>query len=573
MTRKQMLTSALAVAVSTAAAACEGDEASPGPSSAAPLAAGEAQATADGAITAADLAAAERIAGITFTDEQRAAILSNVRGLPKAFEAIRSKPIPYTAEPPTHFVPLGGGSKPGAKVRAVVISSNPVARKGLSEEQLAFLSVRQLSALVKSRQLSPVELTRLYLDRLKQYGDKLLCVITLMEEQALRQAKRCESEIAAGHYRGPLHGIPYGIKDLFATKGVPTTWGAEPYVHQVFDYNARVVDRLEEAGAILLAKLSMGALAMDDHWQNGKTKNPWNPKEGSSGSSAGSASATAAGLVGFSIGTETLGSIMSPSHRCRVTGLRPTYGRVSRYGAMGLSYTMDKVGPICREVEDCALVFAAICGPDPNDETTVARSFTWRPRLDFKALKVGCLINPSASLKDTSRIDKEPFVQELRSRGALVRPVKFTPAPQALFTILEVESASAFDALTRSADLDTIKSSAWPNIFRTNRFVPAVEYLQCQRLRSLAMRQFEQEFGDLDMFLANGVGGYSLTLTNSTGHPQVLIPYGTNPAGQNASMTLIGRLYQEDRLLSVAKTLQDSCKFTYQYARPDLSKL
>jgi len=563
-----MLTSALAVAVSSVAAASQGEEAAVQPAPAA-----EPQEAAEGAITAADLAAAERIQGISLTDEQRAAILSNVRGLPKAFEAMRSKPIPYTAEPPTHFVPLGGGSRAGAKVRAVVSAAGPIERKKLSDEQIAFLSVRQLSSLVKKRQISPVELTRLYLDRLKQYGDKLLCVITLMEEQAIRQAKRCESEIAAGHYRGPLHGIPYGIKDLFATKGVPTTWGAEPYVHQVFNYNARVVDRLEEAGAILLAKLSMGALAMDDHWQNGKTKNPWNPQEGSSGSSAGSASATAAGLVGFSIGTETLGSIMSPSHRCRVTGLRPTYGRVSRYGAMGLSYTMDKIGPICREVEDCALVFAAICGQDPNDETTVARSFSWRPRLDYKTLKVGYLLNPNASLKDTAQMDKEPFVQELRNRGALVRPVKFTPAPQALFTILEVEAASAFDALTRSADLDTIKSSAWPNIFRTNRFVPAVEYLQAQRLRSLAMQKFEQELGDLDMFLAYGIGGYSLTLTNSTGHPQVLIPYGTNSAGQNYSITLVGRTYQEDRLLSVAKTLQDATKFTYQYARPDLSKV
>jgi Asp-tRNA(Asn)/Glu-tRNA(Gln) amidotransferase A subunit family amidase len=572
MTRKQMLTSALAAAVSSATAAAEGEEAPKESTIEAAADSAEAQ-TPEGEISLADMAAAERIAGISFTDAQRAAILGNVRGLPKAFEAIRAKPIPYTVEPPTHFVPLGGGSIAGARVRAVVSGSSQLDRSKLTEEQIAYLPVRQLSALIKSRQISPVELTRLYLDRLKRYGDALLCVITLMEEQALRQANRCESEIAAGKYRGPLHGIPYGIKDLFATKGVPTTWGAEPYVHQMFDYNATVVNRLEDAGAILLAKLSMGALAMDDHWQRGKTKNPWNPTEGSSGSSAGSASATAAGLVGFAIGTETLGSIMSPSHRCRVTGLRPTYGRVSRYGAMGLSYTMDKVGPICREVEDCALVFAAICGPDPNDETAVSRPFTWRPRTDYHALKIGYLVNPSASLKDTSRMDKEPFVQELRSRGAAVRPVKFTPAPQALFSILEVESASAFDALTRSADLDTIQQSAWPNTFRTNRFVPAVEYLQAQRLRSLAMRQFEQELGDLDVILTNGIGGYALALTNSTGHPQILIPYGTNPAGQNSSMTLIGRLYQEDRLLSVAKTLQDSCKFTYQYIRPDLSKL
>jgi len=315
----------------------------------------------------------------------------------------------------------------------------------------------------------------------------------------------------------------------------------------------------------------MGALAMDDHWFRGKTKNPWNPAEGSSGSSAGSASATAAGLVGFAIGTETLGSIVSPSHRCRVTGLRPTYGRVSRYGAMGLSYTMDKVGPICREIEDCALVFAAICGEDPHDETTVNRSFLWRPRLDFRKLKVGFLVNPNASLKDTAAMDREPFVQQLRKRGALVRPIKFTPPTQALFTILEVEAASAFDALTRTQDLDQIKESQWPGIFRTNRFVPAVEYLQAQRVRALAMRRFDTEFGDLDMFLAYGTGGYSLTLTNSTGHPQALVPYGVNDRGQNQSISVVGRLYQEDRMLAVAKLLQDAGPTSYRRHHPDLT--
>jgi Asp-tRNA(Asn)/Glu-tRNA(Gln) amidotransferase A subunit family amidase len=379
--------------------------------------------------------------------------------------------------------------------------------------------------------------------------------------------------VKEGRYRGPLHGIPYGIKDLFATRGIPTTWGAEPYEHQVFDYDARVVERLEEAGAVLVAKLSMGALAMDDHWFRGKTKNPWKPSEGSSGSSAGSASATAAGLVGFSIGTETLGSITSPSHRCRVTGLRPTYGRVSRHGAMGLSYTMDKIGPICREAEDCALVFAAICGQDPDDEMTVSRSFSWRPRVDYRKLKVGFLMNPDANFADTARMDAEPYVQQLRRRGATVRPVKFTPASPALVTILEVEAASAFDALTRSANLDTISSSAWPASFRTHRFVPAVEYLQAQRVRALTMRRFEAEFGDLDMFLAYGVGGYSLTLTNSTGHPQAIIPYGVNDKGQNLSVSLIGRLYAEDRLLAVAKTLQDTAGFSYRKAQPDLSAL
>lgn len=568
MTRKELLTSAIAVAVATTAAEAEGAE----PLQDAGVPEAEA-AAADDTVTAAELAAAEKIAGIELTAEQRTAILPGVRGLTKSFEALRADPIPYTAEPATHFVPLGGGSRESFRVRAAASSPGRIRRRDLSDDQIAFLSVRELSYLVRTRQISPVALTKLYLDRLERYGTKLLCVITRTDDLAMRQAERAESEIAAGVDRGPLHGIPYGIKDLFATRGIPTTWGAEPYEHQVFDYNAQVVDRLEEAGAILVAKLSMGALAMDDHWFRGKTKNPWNPQEGSSGSSAGSGSATAAGLVGFSIGTETLGSIVSPSNRCRVTGLRPTYGRVSRYGAMGLSYTMDKVGPICREVEDCALVFAAICGSDPNDPTTVNRSFQWRPRVDYRRLKVGFLVGPQANLKDTAAMDKVAFVQQLRKRGADVRPVKFTPGSQALITILEVEAASAFDALTRSGDLDTISSSAWPASFRTHRFVPAVEYLQAQRVRALTMKRFEEEFGDLDMFLAYGIGGYSLSLTNATGHPQAIIPYGVNEKGQSNSVSLIGRLYQEDRLLAVAKTVQDASDFSYRRLQPDLSKL
>ncbi len=576
MTRKELLTSALAVAVGTATTEAEGaGRSSSGNSSeaTAPVPEGAVETDLTGDATVAELAAAERIAAIELTDEQRAGILPAVQGLTRSFETQRKSVIPYTVEPATHFMPLGGGTREKFQVRASPSSAGQLKRSLLSEEQIAFLSVRELSHLVRSRQLSPVELTKVYLARLKRYGDKLLCVITLTEELALRQAERAEGEIAAGKYRGPLHGIPYGIKDLFATRGIPTTWGAEPYVNQVFDYNAHVVDRLEEAGAILVAKLSMGALAMDDHWFRGKTKNPWNPTEGSSGSSAGSASATAAGLVGFSIGTETLGSITSPSHRCRVTGLRPTYGRVSRYGAMGLSYTMDKVGPICREVEDCALVFAAICGEDANDPTSVNRSFHWKPRIDYRSLKIGYLVGPRADLKDTAAMDKEPVVLQLRKRGATVRPVKFTPGPQSLITILEVEAASAFDALTRSGQLDTIASSAWPARFRTNRFVPAVEYLQAHRMRALAMKRFEEEIGDLDMFIAGGIGGYSLTLTNATGHPQVLIPNGISDKGQNLSISLIGRHYQEDRLLAVAKTLQDATTFSYKHQQPDLSKL
>ena len=349
ITRKQLIKTTLAGAVAMATGAAGETKA-------------EAQTKSMSDITTDDLKAAEKIAGISFSEEERKAVLEDVAGFPKKWETLRQPPISYLVEPPTVFTPLHGGSRPNAKVSARVSSVKAMDVKKLSAEDMAFLSVRELGSLIRARKISPVALTQLYLDRLKQYGDKLLCVITLTEELALKQAERAEKEIAEGKYRGPLHGIPCGVKDLFATKGIPTTWGAEPYRHQVFDYDAAVVEKLEAVGAILLAKLSMGALAQDDIWFKGKTKNPWNPSEGSSGSSAGSASAVAAGLVPFAIGTETLGSIISPSARCRVTGLRPTYGRVSRYGAMGLSYTMDKIGPICREVEDCALVLRRCAG-------------------------------------------------------------------------------------------------------------------------------------------------------------------------------------------------------------------
>ncbi|HWD39539.1 MAG TPA: amidase [Fimbriimonas sp.] len=338
-----------------------------------------------------DLRAFGRISGVAFTDEELGEILEGVREARAGFEDARSRwPIEFRTEPRTIFTPLAGGSIPGAVVRSKPTRATITKRP--SDEDLAFASVKDLGFLIRTRKISPVELTTLYLDRMKRYGDKLLCLVTLTEELAMAQAKKAEDEIASGHYRGPLHGIPCGVKDLFATKGIPTTWGAGPYEHQVFDFDCTVVRKLQEAGAVLIGKLSMGSLAMGDVWFRGRTKNPWNPKEGSSGSSAGSAAATAAGLVGFAIGTETLGSIVSPSIRCRVTGLRPTYGRISRYGAMALSYTMDKAGPICRTAEDCALVLAALCGSDPGDPSAVDRPFTWPVRIDFSKLKIGFMV-------------------------------------------------------------------------------------------------------------------------------------------------------------------------------------
>jgi len=511
-------------------------------------------------ITVEDLKAVERLAGIEFTDEERKEVLASVRSNRAGYEAIRKEGITYTTEPRTVFTPIGGGSVPGSRVR-IRTSTVRGFRRPERAEDVAFLSIRELGHLLRTRQITSVELTQLYLDRLKRHGEQLLCVVTVTEALALRQAVQADRELREGKDRGPLHGIPYGIKDLFATKGIPTTWGAEPFRDQVFDYDATVVQRLERAGAVLVAKLSMGALAMGDVWFRGMTKNPHNPAQGSSGSSAGSAAATAAGLVGFAIGTETYGSITSPSLRCRVTGFRPTYGRVSRFGGMALSYTMDKVGPICREVEDCALVFAAICGSDPRDASAVDRPFEYPRRVDLRRLKVGYLGNQQA-------LDADPAAKVLRDRGAKVEPIRLTPVPNGIFTILTVESGSAFDEFTRGDAIDRLKNSTWPQTFRSARYVPAVEYLQAQRARALMMERFERELADFDVLLGPGIGGPSIGQTNFAGHPQVLLPFGDDGKGNSLGRSLVGRLYRDDEMLAVAKVVQDAFQFHRQ--RPKL---
>jgi Asp-tRNA(Asn)/Glu-tRNA(Gln) amidotransferase A subunit family amidase len=498
-------------------------------------------------ITVEDLKTYEKIAGISFTDEERKSVLNDVRQARTSFDAVRELPIDFTTEPRYVFTPLGGGSPQKTRVSARVSAKAPN-RAGLSDEDIAFLSVAELGLLIRNGHISSVELTKIYVERLKKYGDQLLCLVTLMEGPALRDAAEADAEIKAGRYRGPLHGIPCGVKDLFATKDAPTTWGANNFEGRMIDFDATVIEKLKKAGAIVVAKLSMGALAQGDVWFKGTTKNPWNQKQGSSGSSAGSSSATAAGLVAFAIGTETLGSIVSPSTRCRLFGLRPTYGRVSRYGGMALSYSMDKVGPICRYAQDTALVLAAICGADENDPSAVDRDFVYPPRVDFKKLKVGVLVqraNVEAKLK------MDPFLEKIQSLGASLHPVAFSPAPNALYQVLDIEAGSAFDAFTRGDEVRKLKESAWPETFRASRYVTAVDYIQAQRARTLLMKQFEKEFGDLDMFVTSG-GGYILAHVNWTGHPQIVIPQGDDGAGNSVARTLVGRLYDEARLVAVA---------------------
>lgn len=519
-------------------------------------------------LTAEDVAKAEKLVGVELTEEQRNALVRSLANQRRVFDELRDGDIPNDLAPATPFVPQGKVKSLSGPVEAHVIRRDRL-RKPDAEEDLAFMTLAELGVLIRSRQVTSRQLTELALRRLKEYGPRLLCLVNLTEERALAQADLMDAEIRRGHIRSHVHGIPYGIKDIFAAKGAPTTWGAEPYRNQVIDQDATVVQKLEAAGAVLCAKLANGALAMGDVWYAGTCRNPWNPTQGSSGSSAGSASAMAAGLVPFTIGTETLGSIVSPSQRCRVTGLRPTFGRVSRAGAMTLSWTMDKVGPICRTAEDCALVLTAIVGADSADLAAVNRPFRYRPGINLSRLKIGYLQAEGLDQDDTTG-DLNEVLDLLREIGGDPQPIKFTPAIPGVDDVLVVEAAAAFDQLTRSGEADTMKDSFWPTIFRTAMFLTGVDYLQAMRVRTTVMQRFEQEFGDFDFFVAPDRGGYTLFLTNLTGHPQLYIPLGVQGI-RGRGVSLVGRLYDEETILAVGTMIQE--KRPVYRNRPDLRNL
>ncbi len=507
---------------------------------------------------------AEAIVGLEFDPAERDSMLDAMREHLEAYEKIRKVRIDNSVPPALRFSALAPW--PAAEHRVRPALPIPAGRVELpdSSHVIAFMSVLELSELIRTRRITSTELTTLYIDRLKRFGDKLECVVTLTEDLALKQAARADEEIAAGKYRGPLHGIPYGLKDLFSVEGYPTTWGAVPYKDQVRDETATVALKLEEAGAVLVAKLTLGALAWGDVWFGGMTRNPWNTNEGSSGSSAGSAAATAAGLVGFSIGTETWGSIVSPSTRCGVTGLRPTFGRVSRAGAMALSWSMDKVGPICRTVDDCALVFDAIHGPDGIDRTVVDLPFAYDPHVPVENLRVGY----TEDLFEGDYESKENDLASLsllKSLGVDLIPVSLPEIPIGpMAVILEAEAAAAFDELTRSGrDSMMVRQikDAWPNVFRAARFIPAVEYIQANRLRSLAMREMELMFREVDVYIAPSFGGDNLLLTNLTGHPCVVVPNGFDEDGSPTSISFIGGPFDEAEVLAVARAYQEASGF------------
>lgn len=532
------------------------------------------------------LRAAEQMFGLEFTEAQEQMALPGVNRNLGSYEGLRQIDVPLDTDPAIWFHPgLPGRKYRGRAGRARLGAVEPP--KFNSIEDLAFATVPELAALLRSRRISSVELTRMYLDRLKRYGEKLLCVVTLTEELALKQAEEADREIRRGRWRGPLHGIPWGAKDLFATKGIRTTWGAEPFRDQVIDYDATVVERLRAAGAVLVAKLSMGALAQGGRWFAGMTRNPWQPEEtniGSSGSSAGSASATSAGLVGFTLGTETLGSIVSPSSRCGVVGLRPTYGRVSRYGAMGLSWTMDKIGPICRGVEDCAYVLDAIYGPDGRDLTVADVPFGWNPAAPLSSLRIGYLQSefeprPGAGAGGGGGGGGNPQNQRnaeerrkiyadaldaLRAAGAKLVPIELPKfSTQHLRIILTAEAATAFDDITRDGRVGQLSGQGpgdWPNTFRTARFIPAVEYLRAQRARMLLMREMEKLMSEWDVFVSPAPGSASLLITNLTGHPAVVVPCGFINGLPQAIM-FTGGLYDEGAPLRVALAFERATKW------------
>ena len=521
------------------------------------------------------LRAAEQLFGLELTDAQRQMALQNVNNNLERYETLRKIEVPLDTEPATLFRPaLPGKSFTGRPIKFRLSRTELPQFKQV--EDLAFATVPQLAELIRTRRVSPVELTRMYIARLKKYGPKLNCTVTLTEELAMAQATAAETEIKRGKYRGPLHGIPWGAKDLFATKGIRTTFGAEPYRDQIIELDATVVERLREAGAVLVAKLSMGALAQGGRWFGGVTRNPWQVEEdriGSSGSSAGPASATAAGLVGFSIGTETLGSIITPSSRCGVVGLRPTYGRVSRYGAMALSWTMDKVGPICRGVEDCATALSAIYGPDQKDLTVGDAPFNWMAQRPLAEMKVGYVKTEFDQQQDAERkAIYQSALEDLRTAGVKLEPIempKFSTA--ALRIILVAEAATAFDDLTRSGGVNQLsgqESGDWPNTFRSSRFIPAVEYIRAQRARTLLMREMDELMSKWDVFVSPAPGSASLLITNLTGHPAVCVPCGF-PKGLPMSIMFTGKLYDEAAPLRVALAYERATKWHTMHPKMD----
>jgi Asp-tRNA(Asn)/Glu-tRNA(Gln) amidotransferase A subunit family amidase len=531
-------------------------------------------------VTRATLQAALDLLGLTYTDAELDLLLEprgqggndfSGRGDRRAsFDAIRTVPLANPVPPALFFHPIPPATPPADRPPRFAPTPATV-RRPADLEAVAFWPVSRLAALLRARQVTSVELTTMYLDRLRRFDPQLLAVVTLTDSLALEQARRADREIAAGGYRGPLHGVPYGVKDLYAVRGYRTTWGAGAFTDQVIDETATAVRKLEEAGAVLVAKLTSGELAMGDRWFGGMTRNPWNLEQGASGSSAGPGSAVAAGLVPFALGTETLGSIISPSTRNGVTGLRPSFGRVSRAGVMALSWSMDKAGPMCRNADDCAIVFEALRGADPADPVTVDAPFPYDARADIRRLRIGYVA--SAFEGDRRGVDADRAVLDvLRTLGATLVPIELPTLPaRPLLVTLNAESAAAFDELTRSGRdslLTRQDAGSWPNSFRSARFIPAVEYIQANRVRRLLQVEMHRTLAGVDAYVSPTSAGPNLVITNLTGHPCVAVPSGFAENGTPLSITFCAPMYGEAAMLELARAYQEATEWDERHPAP-----
>ncbi len=511
------------------------------------------------------IVSAEKMFGLHFTEAKRDSMSGILKDRVKTYDYLHAQNLSNDMPFPLWYSPVLPGMRIPRKQLPVQFNIPDQVQLPADRNLLAYYSIPQLASLIKNRKISSEQLTRFYLDRLKKYGPRLHCVIEITEDIAIRQAKKADAEIASGKYRGPLHGIPYGIKDLFAVEGTHTTWGTPPYKNQLIHQTAFVAAQLQQAGAVLIAKLSLGELAMDDVWFGGLTRNPWDTTRGSGGSSAGSSSATAAGLVPFAIGTETYGSIVDPAMRCGVTGLRPTYGSVARTGGMTLAWSSDKIGPICRSAEDAAIVFYFIHGADQFDASSISFAFNYTGLADFKKLKIAYISNYIDTLPPNST--EKQTLTVLKEMGATLIPLYFPDSlhgDEMLSLIIGAESAAAFDLLTRSSEDDEMiqqNKDRWPNTFRTSRFVPAVEYITACRIRYQIMKKMDPLIDGYDIIITPPETGDQLAITNLTGNPSVTLPNGFLPNGMPAAITFIGKHFGEADLLAFAKAYQEHTGF------------
>ena len=555
------------------------------------------------------------VAGLSYSDADQKAMLQTVNRNLTNYEALSSLHIPNDVSPPFYFSAITPGMKVN-RTREPFRFSAPAVKRPANLEDVAFWPITQLAQLLKTRQVTSTELTQMYLARLHKYNAKLNCVVTFLDDLALAQAKQADAEIAANKYKGPLHGIPWGAKDIIAVKGYKTTWGSGAYKDQMIDDEASVVEMLRDAGAVLVAKLTSGELAQGDQWFGGQTKNPWNTEQGSSGSSAGPASATAGGLVAFGIGSETSGSILSPSARCGVTGLRPTFGRVSRYGVMALSWTQDRLGPLCRYAEDCAIVMSAIAKPDGRDLSVSEIPFNWNAHLDIKKLRVGYLEGSFEETRDpVAKRNDEATVKQLESFGLKLVPIK-VPEWTIDVSAIGVEAAVFFDELVRSGRDKQLTMPNRANGFRSSHLTPAVDYLQSQRARSMMMMKLAEATADVDVYVVptggggggggrgrgaagaaapagdpgglaadapapaagrgRGAGGGGArspvqrhsTMANLACYPAINVPNGFTEAGAPTNIVFFARPFGEPEMLAVAKAYQDASGFYLKH--PDL---